>query len=193
METDKVKFEQISSKIEKITNQVTDVYIQNIRTELSALMEKKKLTLWITGLGTALELFLLNGQVWSSMSVISATFFIVAGALFLINAISTLYFNKMFTTLYGAQTGLQLDYNLQRLKILNSLIIKDSLRERLTIDLESNQLPERIVDFAYLKKEPLQGKSILKLSKWMVNRSDGNATFILLFQAVITLLFFLVE
>lgn len=188
------------SKIEKITNQLTDAYLENNISDMNGFMEIKKLTLWIVGLATALELYLLNLYSLGDVIGISKFLFISSIALFLLNSIGALYLNKMVTYLYVASLKKQRDFNLQRVLILNSIDLGLQLKNDLLSDLKSKELPLKLVNLSYLanKKETNKtatesNKSIVKIAKRFVNLSDGYASYLLILQLLVSIVLFLLN
>lgn len=183
---------EVFSQIEKITNQVTDAYIQNSVSDLNALLERKKLTLWIVGLSTALEVYLLNQYSWSNVNGFSAFLFVSSVVIFLLNSIGALHFNKLVTTMYINGLAKQKNTNLQRVKILNALELNSSLVEKLREDFLSEELPIKIIRLEYLDKKETVNKSILKLANWLITKSDDNASYLLILQLIVSTILFLI-
>ncbi len=187
------QLDEAKSKIRTIANQVTDTYTQNNTSDMNVLMEKKKLTLWITGLATALEVFLVNRYSWNELNGVLVILFIASIVLFMMNALGTLYLNKIVTNLYFQSSKKCQQFNLQRLKILIALEQNDSLQDQLLKDFESRELSEKLIDLDYLEGKKFSKKSILKLGRFLTLNSDDNASFLLILQICVMIALFIIS
>ena len=187
------KMDETFSKIEKITNQLTDAYIQNSVSEMSALLERKKLTLWIVGLATALEVYLLNQYSWTDVKGFSAFLFVSSVVLFLLNSVGALYLNKMVTYMYVTGLKKQRDLNLQRVVILNAIDLDLPLKDKLLLDLNSKELPLKLIDLNYLEKKHKPNEWATRIANKLVDLSDGNASYLLILQLIISFILFLIS
>jgi magnesium-transporting ATPase (P-type) len=116
------QFQQATSKIEKITNQMTETYIRYYETEIKFIQEKAKLSLWIIGLSIGMELFVLNKiEVGVLSNFFNAILFYSIGAIFMINAFIGLLLRLKQTRLLNHLLSIQTQYDYQCTNILLNL------------------------------------------------------------------------
>lgn len=189
----KAQRELEKSKIEKVTNLVTDALIESKASDMSGLMEQKKLTLWILGLATAAALFLVNRYSWSAVSGFSAFLFVSAIVLFFLNVIDTLYFYRLFTSLFIYDLSAQRRYRMQRMTVITALELDTSLCQVLVEDLQEDTLIIKLKGLKYHDKgEPHKGW-IFTIGKILLGKGDEVASYLLILQLGVSLLLFLLN
>ena len=63
----------------------------------------------------------------------------------------------------------------------------------LLVDFESKELPKELINLAYLKKKKDANKCVMKMANWLVNLSDGNASYLLILQLIVSIVLFLMN
>lgn len=180
-----------TAKIEKITNQLTDTYMRAYSADLIAMFEKKKLSLWIAGLATGLELFVLNHFNLSELNGLSGFFFYFANCVFLFHSLWIVMVYKLWTNLNNLYLEIQKSYDFQRLNVLNSLTLENDLSFDVKADFESNEFTSKLTKLDYFGKKKLLNNFILKFAKWSLFKSDSGAFVLLIFQLIPSIIFYL--
>lgn len=191
MQLTQEQFKEATSKIEKITNQMTETYIRHYETEIKFIQEKAKLSLWIIGLSIGMELFVLNKIDLGVLSnCFNAILFYIIGAIFVINAFLGLMLRLKQTRLMNHLLSVQTQYDYQRTNIVLNLEPDCKLLPVLIKDFEDGSFSDKVMNIKYIeaqidKDDPLS----LEASNFIL-KSDNWPSTLLVFQAILTIIFF---
>lgn len=173
--------------IEKQIHSTTDHFIQNVERDMKHIEERRKLTLWIIGVSTALEIFIATKYSWSKLNCFGATLYVISGVAFLWNSIMSVKVYQMATELIGMHLKQQSKFNNQRILMINTLGRNNSTTQQLIEDFRSGELVLKIIDLLYFKTKNTLSEPIAKLAKRLMHFSDVYPAYIFIFQAIVTL------
>ena len=185
------QFIQATSKIEKITNQMTDTYIRHFETEIKFIQEKAKLSLWIIGLSIGMELFVLNKiDVGVLSNFFNAILFYTIGAIFVINAFIGLLLRLKQTRLMNHLLSVQTQYDYQRTKILLNLEPDCELLPELLKDFQDGSISDKIMNIKYIDAQVEKDDPLSLDARNFILKSDNWPSTLLVIQAILTIIFF---
>jgi hypothetical protein len=177
-----------SNKIERLIEIATEVSVEHLESEVKSLGEKRKLTLWIAGLATALEVYVLN-RFSSNLPVGFYSFlYYTAGVVFLHNALTALTTYRMTTNLVDLHLKQQDRYRHQRLLLLTAIDRDNAFTQTIIQDYGTAALAQKIRDLDYFNGKKVLGSTYAKLGKRLVHYSDRSASFFLTMQVVSSLI-----
>lgn len=182
---------QATSKIEKITVQMTDTYIRHYETEIKFIQEKAKLSLWIIGLSIGMELFVLNRIELGVLSnCLNAILFYSIGATFVINAFIGLLLRLKQARLMNHLLSVQTQYDYQRAQILLNLEPDCKLQPILIKDIENGVFSDKILNIKYIESQVDKDDPLTIKASDFILKSDNWPSSLLVIQAVLTIIFF---
>lgn len=192
MQLTQAQFKQATSKIEKITNQMTETYIRHYETEIKFIQEKAKLSLWIIGLSIGIELFVLNKIEAGVLSnCFNAILFYSIGAIFLLNAFFGLLLRLKQTRLMNHLLSVQTQYDYQRTAILLNLEPDCKLLPELIKDFENGDFSSKIMNIKYIESQVDKNDPLSLEASDFILKSDNWPSALLVLQAILTIVFFI--
>lgn len=169
-------------KTERFIEIVTDASVQHLESEIKSLSEKRKLTIWIAGLATALEVYILNRFSSVSIEGFNSFLYYTAGVTFLHNAFTALTTYRMTTDLVHLHLKQQDRYRYQRILILAALDRNNEFSQTIIQDTESAVFVLKLQELNYFNGKKAIDSPYVKLGKRLVHYSDKSASWILLIQ-----------
>ena len=176
--------------IEALINLATNICIQNRESEIQQIDNEKKLILWIAGLATGLEIFILSNIKWSSLSCFASSLYIISSLAFIYNAFLALVSYQMVTRLQSLDIRIKRSYNKQCLFLTGILYSNLPKTEELLKDLESGEITLKLKNLEYLGNNGLLQSNIIKLAKRMNSIIDDSASKVLIFQFIVSICLF---
>ncbi|MES2556109.1 MAG: hypothetical protein V4604_08160 [Bacteroidota bacterium] len=173
-------------QIEKQIHSTTDHFIQNLERDIKHIEERRKLTLWIIGVSTALEIFIATKFSWSKLNCFGGTLYVISGVLFLWNTIMSVRVYQMAINLLSIHLDQQSKFNYQRILMINDLGRNNSFTQQLIEHFKSGELVLKMKDLFYLKTKNILSEPIPRLAKWLIEISDENPAYVFIFQAMVT-------
>lgn len=191
MQLTQEQFLQVTSKIEKITNQMTETYIRHFETEIKFIQEKAKLSLWIIGLSIGMELFVLNKiDVGVLSNCFNAILFYTIGIVFVFNAFIGLMIRLKQTRLMNHLLSVQTQYDYQRTNILLNLEPDCKLLPELIKDFQEGSFSDKIMNIKYIKTQVDKDDPLSIDASNFILKSDNWPSTLLVIQAILTIIVF---
>lgn len=191
MQLTQEQYKEATTKIEKITNQMTETYIRHYETEIKFIQEKAKLSLWIIGLSIGMELFVLNKiEVGVLSNCFNAILFYTIGAIFVVNAFLGLLLRLKQTRLMNHLLSVQTQYDYQRTKILLNLEPDCKLLPELIKDFKDGSFSDKIMNIKYIEAQVDKDDPLSLEASNFILKSDNWPSTLLVIQAILTIIFF---
>lgn len=191
MQLTQEQFLQVTSKIEKITNQMTETYIRHFETEIKFIQEKAKLSLWIIGLSIGMQLFVLNKiDVGVLSNCFNAILFYTIGIVFVFNAFIGLMIRLKQTRLMNHLLSVQTQYDYQRTNILLNLEPDCKLLPELIKDFQEGSFSDKIMNIKYIKTQVDKDDPLSIDASNFILKSDNWPSTLLVIQAILTIIVF---
>lgn len=191
MQLTQEQFTQATSKIEKITNQMTETYIRHYETEIKFIQEKAKLSLWIIGLSIGMQLFVLNKiDVGVLSNCFNAILFYTIGIVFVFNAFIGLMIRLKQTRLMNHLLSVQTQYDYQRTNILLNLEPDCKLLPELIKDFQEGSFSDKIMNIKYIKTQVDKDDPLSIDASNFILKSDNWPSTLLVIQAILTIIVF---
>lgn len=191
MQLTQEQFKEATSKIEKITNQMTETYIRHFETEIKFIQEKAKLSLWIIGLSIGMQLFVLNKiDVGVLSNCFNAILFYTIGIVFVFNAFIGLMIRLKQTRLMNHLLSVQTQYDYQRTNILLNLEPDCKLLPELIKDFQEGSFSDKIMNIKYIKTQVDKDDPLSIDASNFILKSDNWPSTLLVIQAILTIIVF---
>lgn len=175
--------------LEKTINSTTDNFIQIKEIEIRKMENIQKLILWIVGLSTGLQLFLLNTVSYSQTKGFTSILFVVSLLAFAYNATSGFFNRKTVNSIIKIELSNLQKLNYQKVILLSQLNSKN--HEDLIKDFDSHIIVLKINDLEYYSEQNPKIKPAMNLAKKLSDKMEFYVSIVLVVQfiAIATLLF----
>ncbi|WP_341902254.1 hypothetical protein [Fluviicola taffensis] len=184
-----------TGNVENMISSITDSLIQNKALEISETENTKKLNLWIIGLSTGVEMFMLNKISYSETYGFETFLFIVAGAFFMYNAFTGLYMNKTIVTVNNIDIADQRKLIYQKMMMIGLLKSNSNSNyaQEMLDDFHSGEMTLKMTNLNYFSSMKKEGEIILRVAKNLNSLSEKYTTIALIIQFSATIILFFIN